>query len=89
MTKYKHAHDEIILCMNEIIEQVKVMPLSLETFKHCIAIKEKHGYSWWDSLVLTSALENNCTIVYSEDMQHNQVIENRLKIINPFLPEKM
>jgi len=34
---------------------------------------------------LASALENGCQIVYSEDMQHKQIIENSLKIINPFL----
>jgi predicted nucleic acid-binding protein len=84
MAKYKYAHAEIKLCMNEIIEQVKVMPLELETVKQCIVIKEKYGYSWWDSLILTSALENDCAIVYSEDMQSNQVIENKLKIVNPF-----
>ena len=32
-----------------------------------------------------TALENNCTIIYSEDMQHNQLFENKLKIINPFI----
>ncbi|MBA4391874.1 MAG: nucleic-acid-binding protein, partial [Syntrophus sp. (in: bacteria)] len=25
-----------------------------------------------------------CTILYSEDMQHGQVIEKKLKIVNPF-----
>ena len=84
MTKYKYPHNEIKLCVNEIIEQVKIMPLELETIKQCFFIKEKYYYSWWDSLVLASALENDCTILYSEDMQGNQVVENKLKIINPF-----
>jgi len=85
MARYKYPHNEIKLCLNEIIEQVRVMPVELETIKQCIFIKEKYGYSWWDSLVLASALENDCTILYSEDMQHNQVLENRLRIVNPFL----
>ena len=84
MEKYKRPACEIKLCLNEIIEQVDVMPLELETIKQCIFIKEKYGYSWWDSLVLSSALENDCTILYSEDMKHHQLIERKLKIINPF-----
>jgi len=84
MAKYKYPHNEIKLCLNEIIEQVKVMPLELETIKLCVSIKEKYSYSWWDSLVLASALENDCEILYSEDLQSNQVIENKLKILNPF-----
>jgi predicted nucleic acid-binding protein len=84
MTKYKYSHDEIKSCLDEIIEQAEIMPLKLYTFKSCLFIKEKYGYSLWDSLVLASALENNCKIVYSEDMQHGQLIENNLKIVNPF-----
>jgi predicted nucleic acid-binding protein len=30
-----------------------------------------------------SALENGCNILYTEDMQHGQIIEDSLKIINP------
>jgi len=85
MARYKYPHNGIKSCLNEIIEQVKVMPLELETVKLCIFIKEKYFYSWWDSLVLASALENGCTILYSEDLQCNQIIENKLRIVNPFV----
>ncbi|BAP56427.1 hypothetical protein THII_2130 [Thioploca ingrica] len=33
---------------------------------------------------VAAALENNCSILYTEDLQHNQLIENHIKIINPF-----
>lgn len=41
-----------------------------------------------DTNVLIYALENNCTILYSEDLHHGQVIEERLSIMNPFHTEK-
>ena len=47
-------------------------------------IKLKYHFSYWDSLILATALENQCTQLYSEDMQHKQIIEERLQIINPF-----
>ena len=50
-----------------------------------LSIKEKYKFQYYDSLILATALENNCTILYSEDMQHNQIIENQLKIINPLI----
>jgi len=84
MARYKYPHNEIKSCFNEIIEQVKVMPLELETIKRCFFIREIYSYSWWDSLVLASALENDCSILYSEDLQCNQIIEKKLRIINPF-----
>jgi len=48
-------------------------------------IAERYQYSFYDSMIIAAALESNCEILYSEDMQHNQIIENTLKIINPFL----
>lgn len=38
----------------------------------------------YDSLIIATALEASCTTLYSEDMQHGQLIENKLLIINPF-----
>jgi len=47
-------------------------------------IAEQYKYSIWDSLIVASALGNNCSTLYTEDMQDGQIIEKKLKIINPF-----
>lgn len=47
-------------------------------------IQDQYGYSWWDTLIISSALFLDCRYLLSEDMQHNQKISN-LTIINPFL----
>jgi predicted nucleic acid-binding protein len=36
-------------------------------------------------LVIASALKCECSVLFSEDMQHGQIIENTLEIVNPFL----
>jgi predicted nucleic acid-binding protein len=41
-----------------------------------------------DLLIVATAIESGCSILYSEDMQHNQNIENKLVIINPFKKEE-
>ena len=43
-----------------------------------------YAFSYWDSLVISSALESGCSILYSEDMQNGQVINKKLTIKNPF-----
>jgi predicted nucleic acid-binding protein len=48
-------------------------------------IADRYRFSFYDSMIIAAALESNCEILYSEDMQHNQIIDDRLKIINPFL----
>lgn len=50
-----------------------------------IEINSKFQYSYWDSLIISTAISENCSLIYSEDMQHNQTIENKLKIVNPFI----
>ncbi len=62
--------------------------INITTIKLCWKIKKKYAYSYWDSLIIASALESNCSIIYTEDMQDGQILENRLKITNPFKTKK-
>lgn len=56
---------------------------SIEFYNSALQIKERWQYSFYDSLIITAALQAECTTLYSEDMQHDQAIGN-LNIINPF-----
>jgi len=40
---------------------------------------------YWDSLIVASALEAGCNVLFTEDLQNGQVIEKRLTVRNPFL----
>lgn len=48
-------------------------------------LRECYAFSFWDSLIVASALAVKATYLISEDMQHGLIVENTLKIINPFL----
>jgi len=41
-------------------------------------------FPYWDSLIVASALESGCDVIFTEDLQHGQVIDNRLTVRNPF-----
>jgi len=56
---------------------------SAKLYENTLNIMKTYNYTLYDSLIITAALEANCTILYSEDLQHNQKI-GKLKIINPF-----
>lgn len=48
------------------------------------AMEARHGLQYWDCLVLAAAQHSGCTLVLSEDMQH----EGRygaVQVINPFI----
>lgn len=63
----------------------EVADVNFRNISECFGIKKKYRYAWYDSLIITTALLNNCSILYSQDMQHKQVIEKKLTIVNPFL----
>jgi len=46
-------------------------------------IQDKHKFSFWDSLIISAALAQNCKILYSEDLVHEMKILD-LVILNPF-----
>jgi predicted nucleic acid-binding protein len=61
-------------------------PVSLteELHRSAVELSARYGYRIYDSLVLTAAMQAGCTTVYSEDMQHGQVVDG-VRIVNPFL----
>ncbi|MCK4277651.1 MAG: PIN domain-containing protein, partial [Desulfurellaceae bacterium] len=68
---------------DNILQIAEVYGINLSTYELSHIIRQKYKVSFWDSLMTASALENGCNILYTEDMQHGQIIEDSLKIINP------
>ncbi|MGZ9055546.1 PIN domain-containing protein [Methylomagnum sp.] len=68
-----------------MIKRCEVIPMDAAMIGEAIVLGERYQFSHWDSLIVAAALRANCDTLYSEDMQHGQVIDNRLTIINQFL----
>lgn len=71
----------------QLLKSFKVIPLESELVILTIDLSIKYKYSYYDCLIIAASLISNCKILFTEDLQHNQIIENRLQIINPFLQE--
>lgn len=69
LLKNKINNDLIEDYIFEINQQINIAPIHFDTVKECLSLRRKYKYSYWDSLILASALENNCHILYTEDMQ--------------------
>jgi predicted nucleic acid-binding protein len=75
--------------INEFVDLICVLcpnpvPISLNTHKGAVAIAQKYGYSVYDALIVSAALESSCETLYSEDLQEGQIINRQLTIRNPF-----
>ncbi|SLM27462.1 PilT protein domain protein [Desulfamplus magnetovallimortis] len=82
--KLKYGYPEIRFITNRFAEEMNLHIITHHTIRIALDIAEKYGFSYYDSQVIACALESDCAILCSEDLQHNQFIENSLRIINPF-----
>jgi predicted nucleic acid-binding protein len=82
--KLHKSQEELKLHLSKTTDSFNVSEITLETIFEALDLIEQYHYSFYDSLIIATALENKCNILYSEDMQHGQIIRKKLKIINPF-----
>lgn len=65
------------------LEPLWVVQPSVPLFRAALELQARYGYSWFDSLIVASALSAGCSRLYTEDLQHGQRI-GRLVVENPF-----
>jgi predicted nucleic acid-binding protein len=59
-------------------------PITLDTILRAEKLIAKYSLSPFDSLHVQSALDQSCKHFLSEDMQDGLLVENQLRIVNPF-----
>jgi len=87
MVRKFNIDDDIVFktLQENIFAIASVKSLTAQTYTKAFQVREKYNISYWDSLVVASALENNCTKLYSEDMQDGLVVDGIVNIINPLI----
>jgi predicted nucleic acid-binding protein len=48
------------------------------------ALQDRYQLSYWDALIISSAQQQGCSFLLSEDMQHLQRFET-VQLVNPFM----
>ena len=78
---------EIARELSLVIGITRLVDVRIEHIRSAWSIAERYGFSHFDSLIIASALDADCSVLYTEDMQHGQVIDGRLTLCNPFMTE--
>ena len=69
--------------LNSVLEPLCEVFASVGLYNQALEISERWRYSFYDSLIIAAAANSKCSILYSEDLQHGQKVQD-LIIINPF-----
>lgn len=67
----------------ELLRAWNPAPTDWKLMRRACELAQAHAFSWWDALIVASALAQDCKLLYSEDLQHGQRVDG-LRIINPF-----
>ena len=82
--KLKMSYSEI----GEVLETVRmvceVTDLTVETHLMALSVAERYRFSFYDALILSAATLADCDVLYSEDMQSGQKINDQVVVHNPF-----
>ena len=75
-----------VMDAKEIVKDLlkwKTIAVDGETILEAIDIHQRYRYSFWDSLIIASALEGGAATLLSEDLSHGEMIKG-IQIVNPF-----
>jgi predicted nucleic acid-binding protein len=84
LRKLKMPLNDIREILSTIRAVCAVEPITVETHDRGLAVFERYRFSLYDSILVATALIAGIKIIYSEDLQHGQVIDKQLRVINPF-----
>lgn len=73
------ARKEIML-----LRSIEIVEIDYGSILKAIQISNQQRLSYWDALIMASALKSMCTSIYTEDMNHGQTVEG-VRILNPFI----
>lgn len=76
------THDQAERAVRDLA-RLPTTQVDAEMILKAIAAMRRYQLSFWDSLIIQGALHGGATILYTEDLQHGQVIET-LTVENPF-----
>lgn len=67
----------------ELLSEFDVASVDVADILAAIDLHRLHGFSFWDSLILRSAKQAGCSVLFSEDLQNAREIDG-VQILNPF-----
>ena len=81
--KAKFDENQIKAVIQSLYNRCQVLEFSLTILESASDLRLNYNLSFWDSLIVASALSGGGNTLYSEDMQNGLIISQQLTIINP------
>ncbi len=83
LRKLGFTREQAYVFAEEIMRRTQVLPVDELVTRKSAELAIRYQLSNWDALIVSAAVLAGCETLYSEDLQHGQVIEG-LTVENPF-----
>ncbi len=70
----------------ELFARMDVAQIGRDDVLAAIDVHRLHKVAFWDALIVHTAGSAGCTVLYTEDLSHGQVLAG-VRIVNPFFSE--
>lgn len=82
--KFKFSYIQASNAIKECCSNNNLHVNTEKTITLACEVADRYRFSFYDSLIIAAALESGCSVLYSEDLQDGQVINDQLRVENPF-----
>ncbi len=87
LRRMRLTEEEISGLISEFSNRCVVTEMTVLVLVKASQLRRQYNFSFWDSLMVASALLSGANIFYSEDLQDGLMVGDRITVINPFKRE--
>jgi predicted nucleic acid-binding protein len=79
LRKFKLTKDKAYNHGNFLLSKFNLITIEKSFFPIAFQLSKKYQFSFWDSLIVATALQSDCSLLYSEDMHDGLIVEDKLR----------
>lgn len=82
--KLQAAAEDVGRLLDDVLMPLWRVNPTRTLYRRGLDLRTRYGFSFYDSLIVAAALEADCKVLYSEDLQHGQRIAG-VTVMDPFI----
>jgi predicted nucleic acid-binding protein len=82
--KFQMSWRDTSIFLDKTTTLMTIIPLTVGVHRTGLRLAERYGFSIYDSFIVAAALQAGCETLWSEDMHDGLLVDDRLRIVNPF-----
>ena len=73
--------------LKAMFARTRLQPANADVLAIALDLRNRYAFSFWDCQIAAAAIQAQCSTLWTEGLQHGQMLEGTLRTINPLLDE--